>query len=76
MRICIGDVCARCDRCGAEEFQPLPAGTAPAQELVCFACGAVVSRRSLQTQIAERTMTRAERFLQDSKKLRTQPRKP
>ena len=74
MRINIGDVCARCARCGGEEFQPLPA-PAPAQDLMCFGCGTVVTRRALLGQIAERTMTRAERFLQRSKKLRAQPRK-
>ena len=75
MRICIGEVGARCEQCGAEEFQPLPAGTVPAQELICFGCGAVVTRRALLAQIAQRTMERAERFLQHSKRQRTQPRK-
>ena len=75
MRICVGEIGARCEQCGAEEFQPVPAGTVPAHELVCFSCGAVVSRRALLAQIARRTMKRAERFLEDSKKQRTQPGK-
>ncbi|HKQ27167.1 MAG TPA: hypothetical protein VJT77_01125 [Burkholderiales bacterium] len=75
MRVWIGEVVARCEQCGAEEFQALPAGTVPAHELVCFSCGAVVTRRALLTQIAQRTMKRAERFIEHSKRNRTQPRK-
>jgi hypothetical protein len=76
MRICVGHISAQCDKCGCQDFQPLLAEPSPAHELVCFSCGARVTRRALLTQIADETTRRAEAFLELSKKARSQPRNP
>ena len=67
MRVRVGNIGARCESCGCEEFQPVQPGSSPAYELVCFECGAVTDRRVLLTQIADETVRRAQRFLQSSK---------
>ena len=75
MRVCVGHISAYCDKCGCTDFQPLLAEPSAAHELVCFNCGARVTRHALLTQIANETVKRAETFLDLSKKARSQPRK-
>jgi hypothetical protein len=74
MRVCIGHIHARCENCGGQDFQPSPGESSPAQELVCFSCGAQVTRRALLMQIADETVKRAQAFIELSKKARSQPR--
>ncbi len=76
MRICVGDITARCEKCGSEDFQPQPGAASPAHEVFCFGCGTSTTRRALLMQIADRTMERAQAFLQQVKKQRSEPRKP
>jgi hypothetical protein len=66
MRVRVGNIGARCEACGCEEFQPQPG--APASELACFSCGALINRRALLRQIADETVRRAERLLEHSRK--------
>ena len=75
MRIRIGQINARCDACGGEDFQPLPGDDSAPHELACFGCGTVSTRRALLAQIAELTMRRARSFLSRSRKQRSEPRK-
>jgi len=70
MRLCVGRITARCSACGGEDFQPIPADGAPAQELTCFSCGARTTRRQLLMQIAEETVRQAEAFLESSRRQR------
>jgi hypothetical protein len=75
MRIRVGHITARCDKCGCEDFQPLHAESPPAHELMCFSCGACTTRRALLMQIADETVKRAENFIEISKQARSQPGK-
>jgi hypothetical protein len=75
MRICVGDISAHCDKCGCQDFQPLLAEPSLAHELVCFSCGACVTRHALLMQVADETVKRAQTFLELSKKARNQPHK-
>lgn len=67
MRVRVGQIGARCERCGCEDFQPAASGGYATNELVCFSCGASTSRRTLVTQIVDETVRRAERFLAASR---------
>jgi hypothetical protein len=68
MRIRVGNIGGRCETCGCEDFQPVPPAVAPANELACFSCGALMNRRALLTQIAEETVRRAERLLRRARR--------
>jgi hypothetical protein len=68
MRIRVGNIGARCEGCGCEDFQPGPQAGAPPNELACFNCGALINRGVLLAQIAEETVRRAERLLEHSRK--------
>jgi hypothetical protein len=46
MRVCVGHISARCERCGGEDFQPALGEPSPT-ELICFACGLPTTRRAL-----------------------------
>ena len=63
MRVRVGQIDARCESCGCEDFQPAASAGYSVNELACFSCGARTSRRALVTQIADETVRRAERFL-------------
>jgi hypothetical protein len=73
VRICVGQISARCESCGGEEFQPSPGGSSPPLELVCFGCGLRATRRALLVQVAEETVRRAQAFLEASRSQRRQP---
>ena len=73
MRISVGQISARCENCGGEEFQPLPGETSPVLELVCFACGQGTTRRALLMQVADETVRRAQAFLEASRSQRNRP---
>jgi hypothetical protein len=73
MRISVGQISARCEQCGGEEFQPMPGESSPAPELACFRCGLCTTRRALIMQIADETVRRADAFLEASRKLRNRP---
>lgn len=64
MRVRVGNIGARCEACGCEEFQP----RASANEVACSNCCALIYRRVLLMQIANETVRRAERLLEHSKK--------
>ena len=68
MRVRVGNIGARCEACGCEDFQPVPQAGALANELACFNCGALINRRVLLRQIADETVRRAERLLVHSRK--------
>ena len=70
MRVCVGHITARCDRCGCEDFQPIHTDSSPAHDVVCFSCGARTSRRALLSLVADETVKRAQAFLELSKKMR------
>jgi hypothetical protein len=67
MRVRVGQIGARCESCGCEDFQPARSGGYAVNELACFSCGASTSRRALVSQIADETVRRAERFLAASR---------
>jgi hypothetical protein len=73
MRISVGNINARCDVCGGEDFHPIPGETDPVQELSCFGCGLRTTRRALLIQVADETVRRAEAFLEASRRLRNRP---
>jgi hypothetical protein len=73
VRICVGQISARCENCGGEEYQPSPGGSSPAMELVCFGCGLRTTRRALLMQVAEETVRRAQAFIEASRSQRGQP---
>jgi hypothetical protein len=68
MRIRVGNIGARCETCGCEDFQPVLPAAAPANELACFNCGALINRRALLAQIAEETVRRAECLLERARR--------
>ena len=70
MRIRVGNISARCERCGCEDFQPVLADAHPADELLCFSCGAATTRRALVARIADETVRQAERYLQRARSRR------
>ena len=69
MRVCVGHISARCERCGGEDFQPALGEPSPT-ELICFACGLPTTRRALLMQVADETVRRAQAFLDASRKAR------
>ena len=73
VRISVGQISARCENCGGEEFQPLPGETSPALEVVCFTCGLNTTRRALLMQVADETVRRAQAFLEASRSQRNRP---
>jgi len=72
MHISVGNINARCDVCGGEDFQPT-SGESPVQELACFGCGQRTTHRALLMQVADETVRRAEEFLEASRRLRNRP---
>ncbi|HJY78908.1 MAG TPA: hypothetical protein VKE95_19855 [Burkholderiales bacterium] len=70
MRVCVGHISARCERCGGEDFQPALGEPSSPTELICFACGLLTTRRALLMQVAEETVRRAQAFLDAARKAR------
>ena len=73
VRICVGQISARCENCGGDEFQPSPGASSPALELACFSCGSRTTHRALLMQVADETVRRAQAFLDASRSQRRQP---
>jgi hypothetical protein len=72
VRISVGQISARCENCGGEEFQPSAGAGSPPLELACFGCGLRTTRRALLMQVAEETVRRAQAFLEASRSQRRQ----
>ena len=69
MLVAIGDIAAKCARCGGEEFEPLTAGALRlATELKCNSCGAKVKYLALLDQIGEEAMRRANKAIDELKR--------
>jgi hypothetical protein len=69
MLISIGDITAKCPRCGGTDFEPLSAGSLRlASELKCTGCGARARYLALLDQIGEEAMRRANRAIEELKK--------
>jgi uncharacterized Zn finger protein len=62
----IGDITAKCPRCGKQSFTS-PAGAKPKPEdlLTCNGCGHVVRQSELIAQIGKEATKRAEKVLGD-----------
>ena len=69
MLISIGDITAKCPRCGGTDFEPLSGGSLRlASELKCTGCGARAKYLALLDQIGEEAMRRANRAIEELKK--------
>jgi hypothetical protein len=69
MEISIGDITAKCGRCGGRDFQPLSSGALRlASELKCAGCGTKMKYLVLLDQIGEEAMRRANKAIDELKK--------
>jgi hypothetical protein len=69
MRVSIGDITAKCPRCGATEFEPQSAGALHlATEMKCAGCGGKSRYLALLDQIGEEAMRRANKAIDELKK--------
>ena len=77
MIVNVHDVTAKCEGCGAKEFDPVLGGELELESvLVCRSCGARTSYRNLLDQIGEEAMSQANKALADLKRKAPRRRKP
>jgi hypothetical protein len=75
MQIRLRDVAAKCTRCGCEEFEPLVEGDhSPQAVFICSQCRMPTTRVLLLMDIAEKTVERANEFLEESRRRRERDR--
>lgn len=71
MQIRLRDVAGRCPRCGCDEFEPLIEGDeSPQAVFICAACRTPTTRVLLLMDIAEKSIERANEFLEESRRRR------
>lgn len=69
MIIAIGDITARCQKCGGAEFEVLtPGALRLTSELKCAGCGTTCKYLALLDQIGEEAMRRANKAIEELKK--------
>jgi hypothetical protein len=66
VRVSVGDVTARCPKCGATEFERTFSTPSPQTDvLVCAACKAETPRAVLIGQVADEVVRQARKALED-----------
>lgn len=74
MRIGVGDMVAKCRRCGCEDFDESVVGdTDPQAVFICSACRAPTTRLLLLTSISDEAVKRSVDLREQSKRLRDGP---